>query len=294
MCIDLHTHTHFSDGSLSPQELIAEAQKEGLRVIAITDHDEVGAIAPALEYAMDSAVRIVPGVELSIDYDLPGRAHLHLLGLFIDHQHEPLIRTLLDLKNARRQRMLEMVDKMRSMGMDITDAEVQELVGQGSPGRPHLARVMVARGIVPNLHAAFVNYLSKGKPAYVPKKKLPIGAAIELIHQAGGLAFLAHPFSLGYAFYEPLGHKILKLKAQGLDGIEVYYSKHSRYFTRWLDDFARKQELLVCGGSDFHGAAKPEIQLGRGLGSLNIPYAVYEKLLYHWQKNGGNDRAFGG
>ena len=294
MCIDLHTHTHFSDGSLSPQELIAEAQKEGLRVIAITDHDEVGAIAPALEYALDSAVRIVPGVELSIDYDLPGRAHLHLLGLFIDHQHKALISTLLDLKEARRERMREMVGKMRSLGMDIPGAEIQELVGQGSPGRPHLARVMVARGIVPNLYAAFAHYLSKGKPAYVPKKKLTIEPAIALIHQAGGLAFLAHPFSLGFASYEPLGKEILKLKALGLDGIEVYYSKHSRYFTRWLDDFAGKHDLLVCGGSDFHGAAKPEIQLGRGLGNLKVPYTVYENLQHYWEENGGNDRAAGG
>jgi len=294
MCIDLHTHTHFSDGSFSPQELIAEAKKEGLRVVAITDHDEVGAIAPALEYALDSAVRIVPGVELSIDYDLPGRAHLHVLGLFIDHHHKTLVSTLLDLKEARQARMGEMVGKMRSLGLDIPDAEVEELVGQGSPGRPHLARVMVARGIVPNLHAAFIDYLSKGKPAYVPKKKLPIGAAVALIHQAGGLAFLAHPFSLGYASYEPLGREILKLKSQGLDGIEVYYSKHSRYFTRWLDDFARNNDLLVCGGSDFHGAAKPEIQLGRGLGNLKVPYYVYENLQQYWEENGRNDRAVGG
>lgn len=283
--IDLHTHTNFSDGSLSPAQLVEEALRREVGVLAITDHDEVGAVGPALTYAKDRAIEIVSGVELSIDYELQGKAHLHLLGLFVDHNNEPLRSALFELKSARRERMLEMVSKINALGYPVGVNEIEEQVGYGSAGRPHLASIMVKKGYVTDLYEAFVRYLSKGRPAYVPKKKLKIEPAINLIHSAGGLAILAHPFSLGYDVYDQLGREILKLKETGLDGIEVYYSNHDRYLTQWLHEFALKNDLLMSGGSDFHGAVKPEINLGRGLGNLQIPFEIYKNLKDYLQRN---------
>ena len=126
-------------------------------------------------------------------------------------------------------------------------------------------------------------FLLKGRPAYVPKKKLSARAAIDLIHHAGGLAIAAHPFSLGYETYPEIGREMLKLKSIGLDGLEAYYTNHNTYLTKWLLDFARENNMLISGGSDFHGEPKPKIQLGCGLGNLNIPYSVFENLKKHFK-----------
>ena len=279
MSIDLHTHTNFSDGSLSPEALVDLAIKKKTEVLAITDHDEVGAIHPAMQHSINFPIEIVAGVELSIEYQLQGHGHLHILGLFIDYNNEELITNLDKLKQARYDRIKIMVQKVKALGFDLDVNELEKYVGQGSAGRPHLARILVEKGIVKDIPDAFSKYLSKGRPAYVPKTKLSAQAAIDLIHHAGGLAIIAHPYSLGYATYPEMGREILKLKAMGLDGLEAYYTSYNVYLTNWLLEFAKENNMLISGGSDFHGEPKPEIQLGSGSGNLSIPYSVYEKLI---------------
>ncbi len=283
MSIDLHTHTNFSDGSLPPEALIDLAVESKIDVLAITDHDEIGALPAAFEYAMSLPIKIVSGVELSIEYDLPGHGHLHIVGLFIDYKNNTLINALNELKQARCDRIKTMVQKVTTLGYDLNIDELNQNIGRGSAGRPHLARMLIEKGIVNDIPEAFSKYLSKGQPAYVPKKKLSAELAIDLIHRAGGLAIVAHPFSLGFSTYPEIGREILKLKALGLDGLEAYYTSHNVYLTKWLLDFARENGLLISGGSDFHGDPRPEIQLGSGLSNLNIPYSVFENLKNHFE-----------
>ena len=284
MAIDLHAHTTFSDGSLSPKELIDLAIEKKINVLAITDHDEVGALKAAIEYAANLPIEIVPGVELSAEYDLPGQGHLHILGLFIDYQNKELTNQLNLLKQARYERIKTMVSKVNTLGYNLDFDELEQNIGKGSAGRPHLARLLVEKSIVNDIPEAFSKYLSKGQLAYVSKKKLSTQSAINLIHNAGGLAIIAHPFSIGFSTYPEMGREILKLKAIGLDGVEAYYTSHNVYLTRWLLDFAQENNLLISGGSDFHGDPRPDIELGTGFGNLNVPYSVYKKLLEHFKQ----------
>lgn len=279
MSIDLHVHTNFSDGSLSPRELIDLAIEKKIDVLAVTDHDEVGALPSALEYAANLPISIVSGVELSIKYDLPGHGHLHILGMFIDYQNQELINVLNCLKTARYNRIKTMVQKVKAIGYDLDFNELEKNIGRGSAGRPHLAQMLVAEGIANDIPEAFSKYLSKGRPAYVPKKKLTTHSAIDLIHKSGGIAIVAHPFSLGYSMYSEMGREILKLKDMGLDGLEAYYTNHNSHLTKWLLDFALQNNLLISGGSDFHGDPRPDINLGTGFGNLDIPHSVYANLL---------------
>ncbi len=278
MRIDLHTHTNFSDGSLSPQDLIEHVKKYDVGILAITDHDEILANIPAMEYGKNAGVEVIAGVELSIDYPLPGRGHLHLLGLFIDSQNEVLVRKLRWLSAERRNRAAEIIKKLRQNGVDAGLDELAEIVGEGSAGRPHVARLLMDKGVVSSVPEAFYRYLGKDAPAYVPKKKLDIQTAIDAIHQAQGLAILAHPISLGFETYPEIGTEIMKIKALGLDGVEAYYSSHDRYFTKWMADFARENDLVISGGSDFHGQAKPNVQPGTGRGDLRIPVRLADEL----------------
>ena len=279
MLADLHTHTFFSDGTFSPEALVDLACQKNVAALAVTDHDTVDGCERAALRSREKGIDFVPGVELSVAYDLPGSGHLHLLGLFIDYFNPSLVQTLARLKKARKQRAFKIVSRLNSMGLRITTDELFAVVKDGSPGRPHIVELMLQKGYIPNAMEGYTRYLAKGKPAYVPKEKLRLQEAIRLIHQAGGLAILAHPVSLRYASYARMGEEILKFKTMGLDGVEVFYPSHDYYFTKWLRDFVRKYFLAVSGGSDFHGLAKPDIELGTGRGNLNVAYSVYENLI---------------
>ncbi len=278
MGIDLHTHTTASDGSFSPTELVDLAVSQGVQALAITDHDAIEGVKEALPYAADKKITVVAGVELSIDYPLKGQAHLHLLGLFLDLSDKKLQKELDRLARARLGRARRILEKLKDNGYPIDEPALWDTANMGSIGRPHIAKMLIEKGYARDVKQSFKKYLSKGGLAYVSKEKLKIQPAIDLIHHAGGLAILAHPISLHYKRYPRYGQEILKLKDMGLDGIEVYYPSHDRYFTRWLYDFALQHDLAVSGGSDFHGTAKPDIKLGRGFGNLDIPWAVYEHL----------------
>ncbi|MGA1823757.1 MAG: PHP domain-containing protein [bacterium] len=277
MLIDLHTHTHCSDGTLSPCDLIDYAKKSAIGVLAVTDHDELGANIPAQRHGREVGVEVIPGVELSID-EPQENGQVHILGLFIDPENRVLQESLFHLKQARVSRAKKIIHLLNEQGMTLHYTELAEIIGTGSAGRPHIAALLMKKRIVSSMDEAFKKYLSKGKCAYVPKKKLKLQPAIDLIHEAGGLAILAHPNSLDFYSYSQLQKDIVKMREQGLDGIEVFYPSHDKYFTQWLLNLARQHQLAVSGGSDFHGACKPEIQIGIGWGNLCIPVEIVTEL----------------
>lgn len=278
MAIDLHTHTTFSDGTFTPQQLVDLALKTKLKAIAITDHDEIAANKLATQYAVQLPIEVISGCEFSIDYPLSGSAHLHLLGLFLDYNNTALVETLADLKKARAERAYIMLDKLKKLGYNIAKERLDAIVGDGTAGRPHIARLMVEEGVVTNVFDAFTNYMAREQPLYVGKKKLTLAAAMELIHQANGLAILAHPVSLKMKTYRDLEKKLKLFKEMGLDGVEAYHSSHTWNFTKYLINAGHRLGLAISGGSDFHGSVKPDTALGTGKGKLYIPDSILDQL----------------
>ncbi len=288
MAIDLHCHTTFSDGTLSPRGLVEEALNKKLTALAITDHDETGGCLPAMKAAENSGLRLIPGVELSIDYPLPGKAHMHVLGLFIDPENERMLNGLAELSRAREERAERIIRQLNKNGMALSADELKEIAGGGSIGRPHIATLMKKHGYVSSVWEAFDKYLAKGKVGYVSKKKLKFPDAADMVHAAGGLVILAHPVSLNQKNYKSYTKIFRELRAGGLDGLEAYYSNHAWSMTRFLLEAAHKLGLCVSGGSDFHGSVKPDIQLGKGRGSLYVPDALIEKLLQYRKEKYGH------
>jgi len=272
--IDLHAHTTASDGSASPTELVDLAREAGLKAVAVTDHDTVSGVAEALARGRAVGVEVVPGVEISAEFK-PGT--MHILGYLLYHEHPGLKSQLAELQDARNTRNPKIVARLNALGFDITMAEIQAAAGGDQVGRPHFAQVMMDKGYVSTFNEAFDRYLTKGGPAYVDKFRFNPAGAMAAIRQAGGLPVLAHPHTLGLNDYE-LETLIAGLIKDGLAGIEVYYSEFTQAMSDFYVSLAAKYGLARTGGSDFHGAAKPEITLGRGLGNLRIPYALLEDL----------------
>jgi predicted metal-dependent phosphoesterase TrpH len=272
--IDLHTHSTASDGTFSPEELVYLAKKEGLQALALTDHDTVDGLKTAYQTAKEEKLPFLCGVEISIKFNGPG--HFHLLGYFLEPEIPELDNTLKKLKKAREERNVKMIEKLNSLGIEITMEELKE-IAKGEIGRPHIANLLVKKGVVKSFDEAFEKYLKKGAAAYVPKALLLPEEAIKLIRKAKGIPVLAHPITLKLNYFE-LKAYLKELKDFGLMGIEVFYTEHNSEFTRFLLDCAKELGLLITGGSDFHGKNKPDIRLGKGLGNLNIPFEFYQKL----------------
>jgi hypothetical protein len=242
MRIDLHLHTTASDGVYSPSEVVQLALTHRLEVMALTDHDNVGGVAAA-EEAANGKLQVLSGVELSAQAD----EERHILGYLVDIAYPPLVDQLALLRDSRVNRMEQMVTKLAALGLPISFESVLQAAGDGSVGRPHLARAMLERGYVTSVQDAFNRYLGEGGPAYVPYHRLTPEAAIALIHAAGGVAVLAHPGH--YVNHQAI---IAALVPHGLDGVEVYYYDHSRPVTEALYWQARRYGLLMTAGSDFH------------------------------------------
>lgn len=283
MPVDLHSHTTHSDGTLTPGELIRLAKSRELSAIAVTDHDVTTANGEAIAVGKETGITVVPGVELSIDYMLVSGGHIDILGLFIDYGQEALNNALDYLREERHKRSEKILDRLSGLGINLSLEEVRKEAGKGSIGRPHIARVLMKQKYVASIEEAFERYLKTGAPAFIDKEKLTAPDAIELIHQAGGLTILAHPFSLGFNTYRELFDEILALKKLGLQGIEVYYTNYSRDMCRSLRRFAQGNGMLISGGSDFHGSNKPQVQLGSGSGNLEVPDSVYKDLHDFWR-----------
>ena len=261
---DLHLHTFFSDGTFSPQELVNEARRAELSCIAITDHDMISGIAPAQKIAADS-LEVIPGIELSAEID---SKEIHILGYFIDTQSLRLQNEIEKINKIRRERVFEMVDKLNKLGIDLEAEDVFKVAGQGSISRLHIAMAMVSKGKVSNIYEAFSRYIGNKGPAYVGKFSLTPQDTIGLIKEAKGVAFLAHPQASN------CDELIPSFVKADLRGLEVYYPEHSQSTVNYYLQMANKHNLLVTGGSDCHGLAKPEV----GVGKVAIPYELVERL----------------
>jgi len=272
--IDLHTHSTASDGTFSPEELIYLAKKENLEALALTDHDTIDGLKPAYQIAIEENLPFLCGVEISIKFEGPG--HFHLLGYFLEPEIPILQDTLIRLKKAREERNKKIIEKLNALGIEITLEELKKFA-KGEIGRPHIANLLVKKGIVKSFEEAFKKYLKKGAAAYAPKALLSPEEGIKLILEAKGVPVLAHPITLKLNHLE-LKNYLKKLKEFGLMGVEVYYTEHTPEFTKFLIECAKDIGLLITGGSDFHGENKPNIKLGKGLGNLNIPFECYENL----------------
>jgi 3',5'-nucleoside bisphosphate phosphatase len=272
--VDLHAHTTASDGTFTPTELIHLAVEIGLSAIAVTDHDTVDALAEAQEAAKEGGIELVPGIELAVTYP-SGR--FHLLGYLIDAESGVLTERLRSLKENRALRNERMLARMQELGVPITLEEVIAVSGGGQVGRPHMAMALMQKGLVSSMQEAFDRYLADGALAHLPKDKISLEEGISLIHAAGGLAVMAHPNSLKLAD-DVLDAELSRLKQIGLDGVECYYSQHTPERTEWLLDAAERHGLLPTGGSDFHGAAKPDVLLGVVTQGTSAPRQVLEQL----------------
>ena len=281
--IDLHIHTTASDGTFTPEQVISHAHQLKLKAIAITDHDTVAGSKEALRSGIPPSLGFLTGVEISSTPPpfYPGSGSFHLLGYSIRLDDPNLNRTLEKLQQARKNRNPAIINRLNKLGISITLDEVRKEAGEGQLGRPHIAQLMVKKGVVASIDEAFDQFLGTGKPAYVDKQRVECVKAIEIIRDAGGVPVLAHPGLLDCKNENQLDELIGKLKKAGIQGVEVYYSGHTRDQTRLYAELAQRHDLLMTGGSDFHGAIQPEIEMGSGQGDLIVPYELFEKLIQH-------------
>ena len=262
---DLHLHTLFSDGTFTPEELVLRAQKVGLACIALTDHDSVEGCERAAVACASVQMDFIPGAELTAEHD---DTEVHILGYFLDTKNPVLLKRIAEFQSVRQNRIREMVAALNKLGIPLKVEAVFALANCKSPGRPHVARALVKEKLIGNLDEAFERYLKKGRPAWVPKTKMSALESVELIHQAGGLAVMAHP---GLNRTDDIIPDLVKA---GLDGIECFHTKHSTVMAERYLEIAEKYNLLVTGGSDCHGFSKKQPLIG----TVKLPYDHVEKL----------------
>jgi hypothetical protein len=279
--IDLHIHSTASDGSLTPADIIDHAQKLKLAAIAITDHDSVDGSKEALQIGIPPSLHFLTGVEISAAHPpfFPGSGSFHILGYAINLNHGDLNQTLNKLQDARKNRNPEILNRLNKLGFRISLEEVNQEVGEGQLGRPHIAYAMMKRGFVESIDEAFDRYLATGKPAYVDKYRIECEQAVKIIRKAGGVPVLAHPALLNIENDQELDALLQNLIKIGLAGIEVYYPGHSPRQISQYTELAGKYGLLMTGGTDFHGSITPKIKMGCGNGDLFVPYNLYEDLI---------------
>lgn len=275
--IDLHVHSTYSDGSLSPQELVTLAKEKNLAAFALTDHDTTEGIDSALSSAQNSALEIIPGIELSTKY---GESEIHILGLYIDHHNESFQTFLTQFQESRIQRNQSMCKKLNAYGVMIDYDELANEYADSVITRAHFARYLLKKGYVKSHAEAFDRYVGDHAPCYIPRSKIAPEEGISLIQKCGGFAVLAHPI-LYHMSDERLDALVARLKDAGIGGIEAVYSTYHEREERKIRALAQKYDLLLSGGSDFHGKAKPGLELGNGYGKLFVPYAFLEKIKEH-------------
>ncbi len=277
--IDLHTHTHFSDGSVSPTALVELAHQQGVSILAVTDHDTTEGLPEAMEAAQHLPVEIIPGIELSTEFQ--GR-ETHMLGYFIDLADPEFQTRLEQLRATRFDRLHHILDRLHTLHVEVSLAEVEHVAGSGTIGRPHIAQILIEKGYVKGMKEAFDRFLGVRGAAYV-RRIVPEAAEIMTwITDAGGIPILAHPYWEGLGA-DKTETSCQTLVDQGLRGLEVFYGTFSARQISINLNLARKFDLLMTGGSDFHGALKPEISVGTGRGSLRVP----PKLIDHLRQAAG-------
>ncbi len=265
MFADLHLHTFFSDGTFTPEELVARASQLGFSAIALTDHDTLEGCDRAAAACVAARIEFIAGTELTAEH---ADIEVHILAYLVDTQNQVLLQRIAGFQAVRQRRIREMVGALNKLGLPLKAEAVFALANCQSPGRPHVARALVKEKLIGSLDEAFDKYLKKGRPAWVPKTKMSAMEAVELIHQAGGLAVMAHP---GLNRSDEI---IPDLVAAGLDGIECFHTKHSTTMAERYLEFAEKYHLLVTGGSDCHGFSKQKPLIG----TVKLPYEHVQKL----------------
>lgn len=268
--VDLHIHTTASDGSLSPAEVVRRASEKGLSAVAITDHDTTAGVAEAFEAGERYGVEVIPGVELSVEYQGEG---IHILGYFIDPAHTALQKLLDWVVAERSERNEAIAAAMRADGVPVTVEALRARRPGAVIGRPHFAEALAEHGLARDIRDAFSRFLSRGMKYYRARTYIPMDRAFEAIRAAGGKAVFAHPFQ--YKYTEPELVALTRLLVEkGLAGVECVYSLYTPEQIQYLDDLADFYGLCVTGGSDFHGDGKPDIELG----GPAVPYEFLEGL----------------
>jgi predicted metal-dependent phosphoesterase TrpH len=265
--IDLHSHTDQSDGILSPSELVAAARREGIDVLGITDHDTFAGYDQAVPLARGSGVELVCGIELSTK--LHGHS-VHLLGYFFHPESlDDFRQWVLDMQASRRERNVRLAARLQELGLDVT-LEEAEARGRGMTGRPHFAQILLEKGYVSDLRQAFDLYLDESAKGYVHRREPQFAESVRRIRDAGGIASLAHPIRVN----GDVPALLPELCADGLNAIEAYHSDHGPAEVALYLGLARRHNLLVTGGSDFHGPDKPGVRLG----DARVPPEIYDRL----------------
>ena len=273
MFADLHLHSQFSDGTYTPEEVVAQGVRFGFSALALTDHDTVEGCARMAAACAAAKIEFIPGAELTAEQ---AGNELHILGYFLDTQNAKLLTEIAKFQVVRQLRIRDMVARLNELNVPLQVESVFKLANCQSPGRPHVARALVKAGLCRSLDEAFDRFLKKGRPAWVPKAKMSAPEAIELIHQAGGLAVMAHPG------LNRTDEVIPDLVAAGLDGLECFHTKHTATTAARYLALAEKHGLLVTGGSDCHGLSK-----GRPLiGTVKLPYERVEEMKAARQSRG--------
>jgi 3',5'-nucleoside bisphosphate phosphatase len=241
---DLHIHTTASDGLLSPEEVVKWAARKRLSAVAITDHDTIKGVQPAVDISHSYKIEVIPGIEFSSEHM---EEEIHILGYYIDYQRNWLKDKLDEMYLSRYNRAVKMVDKLNTIGVDITLEQVRNIAESATIGRPHIARAMMEKGYIKNLKDAFKLYIGKGGPAYVERYRISCQEAIDMIKELGGVPVLAHPGLINNKYC------IKEILDMGIEGIEVYHSKHDEETIRNTLEITESRKLLITGGSDCHG-----------------------------------------
>jgi len=272
--VDLHVHSSYSDGSLTPSQLIKKAKKKGLCAMAITDHDSIEGLEEASLEAAAAGLEFIPGVEFSAKY--PGT--MHILGYFPYGGIRKIQWIVEVLKQSRRERNPKILKKLCELGYPIELEDVLRYArSEENISRVHFARALCDKGYAVSIREAFHRLLGDNKPAYVEKEKLSPREIIEGINSAGGVSVLAHPIYLNRDMDE-VAATIKELKEYGLMGIEAYYSDNNRRETKFFLKLAHDLNLITTGGSDYHGANKEDLEMGIGKGNLKVPYSCVEQI----------------
>jgi len=271
--IDLHTHSTVSDGSDPPERIPELAAAAGCRAVALTDHDRMDGVAAAAARALALGIELVPGVEISCEHS----GTMHLLVYFLAAREGPLQDELARLQEARDSRNRRMASRLEQLGLPVTYDEIQSEAGGMGAGRPHIAAILVRKGVVAAIQEAFDVWLAKGKPAYFDKERLAPDVAVRLAVASGGVAVLAHPLSLGLSAADTSA-TVATLAGYGLAGVESLYGRYSVSERSAMAALASQHGLVATGGSDHHGDYKPDLQVGVGRGDLDVPDSVLEEL----------------
>jgi predicted metal-dependent phosphoesterase TrpH len=268
--LDFHLHTNFSDGILPPEELVEKVHRNGVALFSITDHDCLDGISAARSRAESLGMTLISGLEINTDWQ---DGEVHILGYGFDTEFSPLLKKLEEQRFYRHERLKVMIEKLKAFGLNLDESRVFEIAGKGSAGRPHLALALKEKNYVSNVEEAFEKYLGYGKPGWAPRSKFTPHDAIKAISDAGGIPVLAHPGRTRNV-------QIESLISSGLKGIEVFYPKHSPDLTQKLLALAKKHDLMVTGGSDYHGINSWEKDPG-----MEVPDDVISNLKRRLEKD---------